>query len=323
MISFKKIFVLTVIVFSLVSCSHISSLTGEKQEVALNVFTGLPGENGRILAVKFDDTTNAHPQQGVEDADVVFVTQVEAGLTRLLGIYSSQYPDVIGPIRSARISDIDILAQFGKVGFAYSGAQSKLRPVLAKANLVNLSAERNPPTIYFNDENRIRPYAMMLKTAPLLAKAEGLDFARSIGYSHGEMSESSTVISSATIRWPNAKYEAVWNETAKKFDLLHDGNPNLNTLGESLGSNNLVIQIVEIHPSEYGDKFGGVTPKSTVIGSGKGYLLRDGRMTEVRWTRTDAISPTKWTLNDGSEAKFATGQVWFFLTDIEPKFASF
>ena len=117
-----------------------------------NIFTNLPGQNGEVLAVKFDDTIYAHPQEGVESADVVFVTQVEAGLTRLMGIYSSNYPELLGPIRSARISDIDILAQFGKVGFIYSGAQTKLRPVLAAANIENLSADRNPPTIYFNED---------------------------------------------------------------------------------------------------------------------------------------------------------------------------
>ena len=312
---------LLLVLISLTGCGVLSSVNN-RQSVPVNALTGLPGENGRVLAVKFDDTTFAHPQQGVEGADVVFVTQVEAGLTRLMAIYSSHYPEVIGPIRSARISDFDILAQFGRVGFAYSGAQNKLRPVLAEANIVNLSAERNPPTIYFNDESRTRPYAMMLNTAPLLKKAEGLDVAKSIGYTHGPISDSVTAIASVTIKWPNAKYEARWDEASKKFHLYHDGNPDLNTSGEFLGSNNLVIQIVEIHPSEFGDKFGGVTPKTTVIGSGTGYLLRDGTMTKVLWNRRDALSPTYWTLPAGTEAKFATGQVWFFLTDTEPKFAS-
>ena len=111
---------LLLVLISLTGCGVLSSVNN-RQSVPVNALTGLPGENGRVLAVKFDDTTFAHPQQGVEGADVVFVTQVEAGLTRLMAIYSSQYPEVIGPIRSARISDIDILAQFGRVGFAYSG----------------------------------------------------------------------------------------------------------------------------------------------------------------------------------------------------------
>ncbi len=85
-----------------------------------------------------------------------------------MGIYSSNYPEALGPIRSARISDLSILGEYGRVGFLYSGAQSKMRPVIAEANLINLSAERNPPSIYFNDPSRRSPYSMMVKPNLLL-----------------------------------------------------------------------------------------------------------------------------------------------------------
>ena len=284
-----------------------------------NVLTGEVGSNNRVIAVKFDDTRAAHPQEGVELADVLFVTQVEAGLTRLMGIYSSKYPQQAGPVRSARISDIDILAQFGRVGFMYSGAQSKLRPVLASANLENLSAERNPPSIYFNDENRTPPYAMMVRIPLLLEKAEDIDLVKSVGWKHGEISEKAKSVERVEINWPNASYEAIWNSESERFDLNFGGEPNLAKSGERLGSNMMVIQIVEIKPSEYGDKFGGVTPKSKVIGMGKAFLLRDGTITEVSWSRESATSPTSWTLPSGEPAHFAIGQKWFFLTDREPK----
>lgn len=308
------------LLLSLTSCSLLSSQKEVAPEVERNIFTGLPGSNGKVLAVKFDDTTYSHPQQGVESADIVFVTQVEAGLTRLMGIYTSNFPDVLGPVRSARISDIDILAQFGKVGFLYSGSQRKLRPVLAAANLVNLSAERNPPTIYFNDPSRTPPYAMMVKPNLLLEKAGEVDTAKSIGWSHGPRSKEAKRITTATIRWPNAIYRATWDKIEKRFLLDHDNKPNFAASGVRLGSPMMVIQLVDIKPSEYGDKFGGVTPKTTVVGEGIAYLLRNGTVTRVQWSRSTAESPTKWLLADGTEARFQRGQVWFFLTDQEPEF---
>lgn len=284
-----------------------------------NVLTGDVGSNQKVIAVKFDDTRAAHPQEGVEAADVVFITQVEAGLTRLMGIYSSSYPEQVGPVRSARISDIDILAQFGRVGFMYSGAQSKLRPVLAAANIENLSAERNPPSIYFNDPDRIAPYAMMVRIPLLLEKAEKVDLVKSVGWTHGEISDNALPVERVKILWPNASYEAIWNKELKRFDLNFDREANFAKSGDRLGSNMMVIQFVEITPSEYGDKYGGVTPKSKVVGSGKALLLRDGTITEVLWSREDATSPTKWSLPNGEEAYFAIGQKWFFLTDQAPE----
>ena len=298
----------------------ISPQSAPAPEIERNVLTGLPGKNGKVLAVKFDDTTYAHPQEGVEAADVVFVTQVEAGLTRLMGIYSSTYPEILGPVRSARISDIDILAQFGKVGFLYSGSQNKLRPVITAANLVNLSAERNPPSIYFNDPSRTAPYAMMVKPNLLLEKADEVSQVQSIGWSHGRRAPEAKKITTATIRWPNAVYRATWSAAEKRFLLEHDSKPNIAASGVQLGSPMMIIQMVSIKPSEYGDKFGGITPKSTVTGTGVGYLLRNGSMTKVQWSRENPEAPTKWILEDGTEALFQPGQVWFFLTDQEPEF---
>ena len=315
----KRAAVLLLIV-SLTSCSFFSARNETAPEVERNVLTGLPAANGKVLAVKFDDTTYSHPQEGVESADVVFVTQVEAGLTRLMGIYSSNYPELLGPVRSARISDIDILAQFGKVGFLYSGSQKKLRPVLAEANLVNLSAERNPPSIYFNDPSRTPPYAMMVKPNLLLEKADDVSIVQSIGWNHGTRSKDAQKIASATIRWPNAVYRATWSKVERRFLLDHDNKPNFATSGIQLGSPMMVIQIVDIKPSEYGDKFGGVTPKTTVTGKGAAYLLRNGTVTRAQWSRPSAESQTEWLLEDGSEAKFQRGQVWIFLTDQEPEF---
>lgn len=305
---------------ALTSCSVLDRSVESSPAIERNVFTGLPGTNGKVLAVKFDDTTYSHPQQGIEFADVVVVTQVEAGLTRLMGIYSSNYPDVLGPVRSARISDIDILAQFGRVGFLYSGAQSKLRPVLANANIVNLSAERNPPSIYLNDPERKAPYSMMVKPNLLLPKADDVSEAQSVGWTHGTRSPTAEKIESATIRWPNAVYKAAWSNADNKFLLEFDGKENLSASGEHLGAPMMVIQMVKIKPSEYGDKFGGITPKTTVTGEGVAYLLRNGSFTKVRWARDSAASPTNWLLEDGTEARFQRGQVWIFLTDQEPKF---
>jgi hypothetical protein len=319
---FRFPILIALLAFITTSCASLSldNLTDDEPPIERNIFTNLPGKNQEVIAVKFDDTSSARPQQGVEFADIVFITQVEAGLTRLMGIYSSNYPEVLGPVRSARISDLDILAQFGKVGFLYSGAQSKLRPLISAANLVNLSAERNPPSIYFNAVDRRSPFSMMVKPNLLLEKSEPLTLATSIGYEHGKRSEGSKLISSAKIKWPNSSYEALWNKAEKRFFLKHNNKDNFSTSGAILGSPMMVIQKVEITPSQFGDKFGGITPKSKVIGSGTGYLLRNGSVIEVNWSRESATSVTKWTLRDGSPAFFESGQVWFFLTDQEPEF---
>ncbi len=315
----KRVLSLTLLSLFLSSCASLP-FAEEKIEIERNLYTNLPGSSGKVFAVKFDDTSAAHPQDGVESADIVYITEVEAGFTRLMGIYSSNYPEVLGPIRSARISDLSILGEYGKVGYLYSGAQSKMRPVISAANLVNLSAERNPPSIYFNDPSRRSPYSMMVRPNLLLEKAGDVELAKEPGWKHGARAEDAKKIISAEIEWANASYEAVWSVEEKRFLLKHNGKANIASSGIQLGSPMMVIQMVKISPSEYGDKFGGVTPKSEVIGSGHGYLLRNQRVVKVLWNRASLSEPTTWSLEDGSPAYFARGQLWFFLTDNEPKF---
>ena len=289
-----------------------------------NVLSGREGSNGPVLVVKIDDTNAAHPQIGVEDADVVYIEQVEGGLTRLAAVFSSVIPKRIGPIRSGRISDIDIMSQYGRVAFAYSGAQKKLLPVIDAANIVNLGAQGQSPTIYTRDPARNSPYSMVLRADLLMQriseKAYAVDSAKSVGWRFGNMKTGGVRISRVLLHWPAATYSAIWSSVEKRWQLMHNNQPDLSDTGKRLGATTLVIQLVSITPSIYGDKFGGVTPFSQTVGTGTGYILRDGKSFTATWSRASADLGTTWRGLDGGEITFAPGHVWVALTDTEPDF---
>ena len=321
--SSKKAFALILLASSvLTGCSAVSNLLPDKK--ATSVLSGRIGVDGPVLAVKIDDTNSAHPQIGLEDAEIVYIEQVEGGLTRLAAIFSTVIPQRVGPVRSARISDIDILSQFGRVAFAYSGAQRKLLPVIAAANLEDLGAQRQSPTIFTTDPNRNQPYAMVLRADLLMQKvsekALAVDSAKNIGFTFGDAPDGGKAIVKAVMNWPAATYSAQWSEKESRWLLSHNGNLNLAESGVVLGPTTMVIQLVKISPSEYGDKFGGITPLSETVGTGKAYILRDGQLFTTQWNRAFPDSGTTFTLPDGSSMNFAPGQIWVALTDREPEF---
>ena len=305
-------------------CAAITKILPDKK--AVSVLSGREGVDGQVLAVKIDDTNSAHPQIGLEDADVVYIEQVEGGLTRLAAIFSSTIPVRIGPVRSARISDIDILSQYGRVAFAYSGAQRKLLPVIAAANLEDLGAQHESSKIFTTDPTRNAPYAMVLRADLLMQKIVDeklqVDSAKSVGFVFGDNPEGGAPTQKVVINWPAATYSAECSEKEPRWLLSHNGRLNLADSGVVLGPTTLVIQMVKISPSEYGDKFGGVTPLSETIGTGKAYVLRNGELFVTTWNRAFADSGTTFTLPDGSSMNFAPGQVWVALTDREPEFTS-
>jgi len=203
---------------TLTSCSSLGGIGKKSSPSAqLNELTGTAGSNGEILAVKVDDTAPAHPQIGLASADVVYIEQVEGGLTRLAAIFSTpeKLPELIGPVRSARISDIEILSQYGHVAFAFSGAQSKLFPVINAANLENLGAEREPSTVYSRDHTRNAPTNLILHPQVLLdkAKSEGktVATAKFNGWKFGKLPVGGKVINSVSIKWPASHYSATWS----------------------------------------------------------------------------------------------------------------
>jgi hypothetical protein len=320
----SKFLILLLAIFTLTACGNENRNIGETKVDTYNSISGRVGVDGQIFAVKIDDTSLARPQIGLSEADLVYIEEVEGGLTRLAAIFSSTIPQSIGPVRSARISDIEILAQYGKVIFAYSGAQSLMLSVISQSNLWDYGAQHSSSTIFTRDTNRPAPYNMVLRGDLLLAKvaADGREVAisKSPGWKFGEAPKGGVAIDLVKLRWPASKYEATWSKSEKRWLLSNNGIADLDSTGKQLGATTLVIQNVSITNSIYRSKDGGYTPFSQTVGTGTGYILRDGRSFKANWNRPTAESVTTWTLADGSEIKFAAGSIWVALTDHKPDF---
>jgi len=70
----------------------------------------------RVLVAKMDNTVSSRPQVGLRKADMVVEELVEGGLTRLAVFYYSHLPGIVGPIRSMRASDIDVVSPEVRTG---------------------------------------------------------------------------------------------------------------------------------------------------------------------------------------------------------------
>jgi hypothetical protein len=278
--------------------------------------SGRAGGAGKpVLVVKYDNTPNAQPHSGLKSADIVYVEEVEFGLTRIAAVFSSVLPRAVGPVRSARISDIDLLAQFGRPAFAYSGAQHKMRPVLAKASLYDVSGDKGPSG-YYRDPRRKAPYNFFGVPARLLARAPKASLSQDIGFVFSaEAPAGGKAVRSVTASYPASQAMFVWNAKAKAFDVLLNKKPARATEGGTQHATTVVVQYVRQHDSGFGDKFGGKTPMLETVGTGKGWVLRDGKAYAVTWTRSAATSGTTFTGADGQLVPFAAGQVWVVLVN--------
>src|SRR5947208_13595203 len=122
-----------------------------------------PPPGDAVLAVKIDNVAAARPQTGLSAADTIYVEPVEGGLTRLLTIFrGGRLPEVIGPVRSARRTDIELLAQYGRPVLAYSGTAPEAPPALRGSGMINASPAEQPGA-YYRDGGRGAPHNLFLR----------------------------------------------------------------------------------------------------------------------------------------------------------------
>ncbi|HTK74773.1 MAG TPA: DUF3048 domain-containing protein, partial [Gemmataceae bacterium] len=252
--------------------------------------TGVPqgaGEKaGRpALAVKIDNIAPALPQAGLNHADVVVEELVEGGLTRLMAIFQCQSAPTVGPIRSARISDADILALLHGSVLGFSGANPKdLPPIVAHSEAVLIS-QGNYPSAYHRDYSRPAPHNVFASTTAMLragvSKKHSLTAPRPL-FHYGTIDPSAKPAKSVRMSWPAAS--AVWTWAKNRWLRTQDGSPDMTTNGRA-STTNVVIMSVNIASTGLHDVLGAPSPLDVTVGSNPVWVLRDGKIIRGTWKR--------------------------------------
>ncbi|WP_052867045.1 DUF3048 domain-containing protein [Streptomyces niger] len=276
-------------------------------------FTGEDGAGDKVLAVKIDNVSAARPQTGLEHADILYTEQVEAGLSRILAVFAAHLPDRVGPVRSARESDLELLRQFGHPALAYSGAQAKLRPTLESAPIDALPPGKAPDA-YVRSPDRAAPHNLYLRPARALEAAPGASAPADIGFRFGSAPAGGTRTSEQDVHYPAARFAFTWSESRNRWLVSMDGTPFRTTGGGQLGVATVIVQYVTVRSSRLHDKWGSVTPYTETVGSGDALVLRNGKKYEAHWSRPAADGGTTFTTPDGNHLPFPKGPAWVALT---------
>jgi hypothetical protein len=264
-----------------------------------------------VLAVKIDNSALARPQTGLTDADIVYVLPVEGGLSRLMAIFSSHYPTVAGPVRSARQDDLTLLRQFGQPGFAYSGATPRLlRYIHRTARIVNLYAGTTGG--YYRNWNRAEPYNLYAYPRDLLSTAASASQARDIGFRFGPPPPGGRARRSVSASYPSSSFTFTWSAAKGRWLVSMDGTPAVNPRGVQLSAATVVIQHTAVRTSGFLER-GRRPPFAQSTGSGRALVLRNGQAWAGHWSRPRANEGTTFTTAAGAPMTFARGQVWIVL----------
>jgi hypothetical protein len=286
--------------------------------------TGLPEEDEArrsrpALLVKVDNTANAMARhEGLDRADVVFVEQVEQGVTRLAATFHSE-DATVGPVRSARTSDLGIGSLLQAPLFAYSGANSGvLGQVRNSPHLIDMGIDQGVATsVYTRNQRGQGLLRFFLPTAEIYEVAR--DGARTPEplFEYLDEGEEAPGDPAEGVRVGYGGRAATvvdydWNGSA--WDRSQFGRPHAMAGGGArIAPANVVIMFTDYRPSPYRDVTGAVSPEAVLEGEGEVWVLTGGAVQRGRWSHPSLDDPITFTGDDGQPLRLTPGKTWIEL----------
>jgi hypothetical protein len=306
-------------------------------------------EKRRPLVVMIENHTDARPQSGLSQADVVYEAVAEGGITRFATVFYCKDAPLIGPVRSARVYYIDFAAEYGQYPlYAHVGGANTPGPAdaLGKLRKINWAGYNDlnqfsiPFPYFFRDyerlPNRATEHTMYSSTKKLWDFARenrGLSNKDKKGVSwdkdfeewefkDGDPEKSPTARSIAIGFWDNrSAYTTTWKYQPKQNGYIryHGSTPHLDKNTEKpITAANVVVLFMRESSANDGYPGGHLLYRTT--GSGRGVLFQDGDAKPISWSKKDQFSRMTFSSSEG-EVAFNRGPIWFAVAPDEKRVA--
>jgi hypothetical protein len=278
--------------------------TTKQREKLTDPLTGGEVSENEVIVAKVENIAAARPQVGLSQADITFVQEVEGAQTRLIAVYHSTFPKRLGPIRSARSTDVQLLPLFGKPGLVYSGANASVQRKINDASIVPIARSTR-------DSRRVAPHNVFVNLSKI-AKSTKLPQATSIGWTFSDEAPRGPTAKAVKVRvghdtfdfgYTSGRYTVRWNGSR-----YADGDSRAITKAD-----NVVIMKVRNHPDGNRDVRGTPSVQSDTVGKGAVTIYRDGKKIDGRWKRTKVSAPLHFTDKSGKPIALKPGQTWVAL----------
>jgi len=263
-----------------------------------------------VMAVKIDNALAAVPQQGLDLAEVVFEEEVEGGITRFIALYQISKPGAIGPVRSGREVDAQLLPPFSPV-LGISGAAGPVTRQFDKAKIRWLEeTSGGPGDPFYRVSGRSSPHDLFVHTRALLAAGKGTEAIHEPVFAFdAQRPAGGRAIEAVDLEFSPSS-EIRWEWSGDRWHRLQNASPHQSAAGDGLTADNVVVMRVRSRPGDRADSLGNPTLELDVIGDGRATVLRDGRAYPARWRKATADDHIQWTTPQGDPLPLRPGRTW-------------
>ncbi|MCP3936099.1 MAG: DUF3048 domain-containing protein [Actinomycetia bacterium] len=274
--------------------------------------------NRPALAVKIDNVSSARPQAGINQADVVYEERVEGGLTRLLAVFHSQDSADLGPVRSARSTDVPLLTPLNQPLFAWSGANEAFANLIRSVAIQDVGLEAHP-SVYERRAGRRSPSNLFTSTEALWGLVEvTADMAPHPAFSYRDaQSPTATGEAAAGVRvsYRGTTVTHIWSDEVVGYSRTQNDSAHVDADGVQVAPDNVVVQFVDYKASGQVDSAGAQVPEAILEGSGEVWVLMNGIVVKGTWAKSNVTSPTIYLDGSGSEILLEPGSTWVLLAE--------
>ena len=281
-------------------------------------FTGLPASDPAVLnrpafVIKINNDPEANPQNGINQADLVFEERIGPGDTRFLSVFQSTAAEKIGSIRSVRASDLHIIPALSTPLVAFSGGNENLLPVVRRTDLIDASYDKHPDLYTFGKRKTRYNEFFTSSEAVWSVTPEGKGAPAPISTFRPAGQPLAGGQPATHLHWAAESYNIDWNWDAVSSTWKRDmrGAPHLDTEGVQVSAANVVAMVVP-YRSAFDDPR---SPEAVTIGTGEATVLSGGAMVKATWERADDHAPFVFKDAAGKAIDLAPGHTWFELVD--------
>lgn len=284
--------------------------------------------NHPAVSVKIDNHPRARPQTGLNQADLVYEIRVE-GYTRFAAVFHSELPGAAGPVRSARTSDIDIVANLGTPIFSWSGGNGTVTGQVQGAadagRITNANFDVDQGDYHRDSKpnGQAAPHNLYVDVAGLqrLGKPGAVPGAIFDYRAPDEALPPGAVpVAGVSLDFsvPGMAVDYVWDPEAHGWarfqtDERHGRAKSafVDSAGVQVAPANLVVLFMEyrVAAADYH------SPEALSVGSGDGMVFLDGAMVPIRWSREAPEYKWRLTTPDGTPVKLNAGRTWVALPE--------
>lgn len=269
----------------------------------------------RIVSVKIENSPPARPQSGLDQADVVYETVTEGGITRFNALFQSRTPKIVGPVRSARPSDFYVISQY-HVLFAHCGGESNVQRALADKTKYEDLDQFFSPAPYWRSRDRSAPHNMYTDIARLRAEGRKKGFAasrevRGLAFVRNAAPATPTVTLLTVPFAVGNKVTWRWDAASKTYARSINGKAHVDKVSrKQYRARNLVVMWTQVRPRSHRDAAGSPTVEIVMGGTGRVSVFRDGQRFDGTW-EAGASTPPVFRAANGQTIKLSPGVTWF------------